>query len=245
MAIPLLEYSPSSQNQRVFNYEVPGDEQSWIYSTENLLSNSEIQNLIWAAYRQIFNEQQIIASNREQALESQLRNGQITVREFIRGLLLSDTFRRRNYEPNSNYRFAEMCVQRVLGRNVYSDREKLAWSIVIATKGLAGFIDDLLNSEEYLANFGDDIVPYQRRRILPQRTEGESPFARMPRYGADYRSKLEAMGYFAHKEGDYGQPYYPPQQVLLVAKILTFAGAGLLGLLTLAVSLAAWGLISL
>ncbi|MDJ0572637.1 MAG: phycobilisome rod-core linker polypeptide [Pleurocapsa sp. MO_192.B19] len=247
MAIPLLEYSPSSQNQRVLNYEVPGDEQSWIYNAENLLSDSEIQELIWAAYRQIFNEQQILASNREKALESQLRGGQITVREFIRGLLLSETFRRRNYEPNSNYRFVEMCVQRVLGRNVYSDREKLAWSIVLATKGLAGFIDDLLDSEEYLDNFGDDILPYQRRRILPQRIVGESPFARMPRYGADYRSKLEDIGYFAH--GDYawasGQPYYPPQQVLLVAKILTFAGAGLLGLLTLAVALAAWGLITI
>ncbi|MGL4879591.1 MAG: phycobilisome rod-core linker polypeptide, partial [Waterburya sp.] len=113
MAIPLLEYSPSSQNQRVLNYEVPGDEQSWIYSTENLLSASEAQELIWAAYRQVFNEQQILASNREQTLESQLKVGQITVREFIRGLLLSDTFRRRNYEPNNNYRFAEMCVQRI------------------------------------------------------------------------------------------------------------------------------------
>lgn len=248
MAIPLLEYSPSSQNQRVLSYEVPGDEQSWIYNTENLLSNSEIQGLIWAAYRQIFNEQQILASNREKGLESQLRGGQITVREFIRGLLLSATFRRRNYEPNSNYRFVEMCVQRVLGRNVYSDREKLAWSIVLATKGLAGFIDDLLDNDEYLDNFGDDIVPYQRRRILPQRTAGESPFARMPRYGADYRSKLEEIGYFAHNEEGYGwggQPYYPPAKVLLVAKFLTYGGAGLVGLLTLAVALAACGLITI
>ena len=150
MTIPLLEYSPSSQNQRVSNYEIPGDEQSWIYTTENLPSASEIQTLIWAAYRQIFNEQQLISSNRDKALESQLKAGQITVREFIRGLLLSDSFRRRNYEPNSNYRFAEMCVQRVLGRNVYSDREKMAWSISIATKGLEGFVDEFLNSEEYL-----------------------------------------------------------------------------------------------
>lgn len=29
-----------------------------------------------------------------------------------------------------------MCIQRVLGRDVYNDREKLAWSIVLATKGL-------------------------------------------------------------------------------------------------------------
>ena len=249
MAIPLLEYSPSSQNQRVLNYEIPGDEQSWIYNAENLLSDSEIQDLIWAAYRQIFNEQQILASNREKCLESQLRGSQITVKDFIRGLLLSNTFRQRNYEPNSNYRFVEMCIQRVLGRNVYSDREKLAWSIVLATKGLEGFVDDLLNSEEYLNNFGDDIVPYQRRRILPQRIVGESPFARMPRYGADRRTKLEAIGYFAHEEKDYpwasSQPYLPPTQVLLAAKILTFAGAGLLGLLTLAVAFSAFGWISL
>lgn len=249
MAIPLLEYSPSSQNQRVFNYEIPGDEQSWIYNAENLLSNSEIQGLIWAGYRQIFNEQQILASNREKGLESQLRAGQITVRDFVRGLLLCDSFRRRNYEPNSNYRFVEMCIQRVLGRNVYSDREKLAWSIVLATEGLASFIDGLLDSEEYLDNFGDDIVPYQRRRILPQRVEGEAPFARMPRYGADYRSKLEEIGYFAHNKDGFvwsgGAAYYPPAQVLLVAKILTFAGAGLLGLLSLAVALAAFGWITL
>ena len=89
MAIPLLEYSPSSQNQRVLNYEIPGDEQSRIYSTENLLSDGRTQDLIWAAYRQIFNEQQLLSSNRDKALESQLTAGQITVRDFIRGLVLS------------------------------------------------------------------------------------------------------------------------------------------------------------
>ena len=248
MAIPLLDYPPSTQNQRVVNYEIPGDEQSRIYTTENLPSDGEIEALIWTTYRQIFNEQQQLACNRDKALESQLRNGQITVREFVRGLLLSYTFRKRNYEPNSNYRFVQMCIQRVLGRDIYSDREKLAWSIILATKGLEGFVDDLLNSEEYLKNFGDDTVPYQRRRILPQKEQGELPFARMPRYGADYRSKLESLGYFAHKPGDYawgGQPYYPPQQVLLVGKILTIAGASILTLGILSIALSAFGLISL
>ncbi len=250
MAIPLLNYPPSSQNQRVANYEIPGDEQPRIYTTENLLSGGEIESLIWATYRQIFNEQQLITSNREKALESQLRNGQITIREFVRGLLLSETFRRRNYEPNNNYRFVEMCIQRVLGRNIYSDREKLAWSIVLATKGLEGFVDDLLNTEEYLNSFGDDTVPYQRRRILPQKDQGELPFARMPRYGADHRSKLEAIGYFAHEPRYYPwngstQPYYPPQKVLLVAKVLTIAGASILALGVLAVALSAFGLISI
>lgn len=190
MAIPLLAYTPSTQNQRVNGYEVPGEEKPRIYSTENLPTSSEMEEVITAAYRQIFHEQQMLSNHRVPFLESQLCAGQLTVRDFVRGLLLSESFRRLNYDANNNYRFVELCVQRVLGRQVYSDREKLAWSIVIATKGLNGFIDDLLNSDEYLDLFGDNIVPYQRRRILPQRNQGDLPFERMARYGTDYRDKL-------------------------------------------------------
>lgn len=191
MAIPLLSYKPSAPNTRVVNFQVPGDEQPKIYDTENLLSKTGMDEVIWAAYRQIFSEHQILKSNRQTALESQLRDGRITVREFIRGLVLSDSFRRRNFETNNNYRFAEMCVQRVLGRDVYSEREKIAWSIVIVNEGIRGFIDALLASDEYLENFGDTIVPYQRRRNLPQRAMGEMPFnLKTPRYGEYHRSIL-------------------------------------------------------
>lgn len=41
-----------------------------------------------------------------------------------------------------------MCIQRVLGRDIYSEREKLAWSIIIASKGLEAFVDSLLDSDE-------------------------------------------------------------------------------------------------
>lgn len=190
MPIPLLEYAPLSQNHRVAGFEIPGDEQPRIYTTENLLAASDMDMLIMAAYRQIFNEQQMLDSYRQRFLESQLRAGQITARDFIRGLVMSDSFRRLIYDSNNNYRFVEICVQRLLGRNVYSDREKLAWSTVLATKGLQGLIDALINTEEYLSNFGYDTVPYQRRRILPQHAQGELPFARMARYGEDYRNKL-------------------------------------------------------
>ncbi|MEB3308996.1 MAG: phycobilisome rod-core linker polypeptide [Snowella sp.] len=249
MTLSLQTYSPKSQNQRVKNYEIPGDEYPRIFTTEGLPSRVDIDHIIWAAYRQIFNEQQIIKSNRQIALESQLRNQQITVRDFIRGLVLSDTFRRRNFEPNNNYRFVQMCIQRLLGRDVYSEQEKIAWSIVIATKGLQGFIDDLLNSEEYLENFGLDTVPYQRRRILPQRPQGELPFARMPRYGADYRQQLEEMGYFqgqaplTYRWEWQKQPY--PAGVRAAGKAILFGGLGLLTLGAIAVALSAWGIISL
>lgn len=187
MALPLLNYVPSSQNQRVKAYEIPGDEQPRIFTTDNLLTNSDLDTLIAAAYRQIFNEQQMTVSARQTFLESQLRSGQISVRDFIRGLAISDQFRRRNYETNNNYRFVQMCIQRLLGREVYNEQEKMAWSIVLATKGLNGFIEELLNTEEYTSNFGFSTVPYQRRRILPQRNLGEQPFARMARYDSYYR----------------------------------------------------------
>jgi phycobilisome rod-core linker protein len=248
MSLPLLEYKPSSQNQRVINYEIPGEEQPWIFTTEDNLSQGEFDALIQAAYRQIFNEQQMLASNRLKTAESQLRNGQITVRDFIRSLLLSDSFRRRNYEVNNNYRFVQMCIQRVLGREVYNEQEKIAWSIVLATKGLQGFVNDLLNSGEYLSNFGFNTVPYQRRRILPQRATGELPIARMPRYGEDYRTQLEALGYFRPLQPSYRwawqQPPYP-ESVRLFGKVITITGAGLLAAGIVAVALAAWGIIPL
>jgi phycobilisome rod-core linker protein len=189
VAIPLLPYSPSSQNVRVAGYEVPGDDQPRIFSSDNLLSPSDMDVLIEAAYRQLFFH--AFAADREPFLESQLRSGQITVRDFIRGLLLSNTYKRSFYDLNSNYRFVEQTVQRVLGRDVFNEREKIAWSIVVATKGLKGFVDQLLNSQEYLDAFGDSIVPYQRRRTLPSRTEGERPFnIKSPRYDAYYRRKF-------------------------------------------------------
>ncbi len=215
MSLSLLSYPLSSQNQRVNGYEIPGDEQPRIYTTDNLPKGFDVDQIIWACYRQIFNEQQILKHHRQTALESQLSSGQITVREFIRGLLLADSFRRLNYESNNNYRFVEICIQRVLGRNVYNNQEKLSWSIVLATKGLQGFIDELLNSDEYIENFGYDTVPYQRRRILPQRVMGELPFARIIRH--DSYHKLRFVGLVS----DDSAGVY--RKVLLLVPILAIA----------------------
>ena len=253
MSIPLLEYSPTSQNHRVIGYEIPGDEQPPIYNSENLLSGTEMDKLIEVAYRQVFNEQQLLKSNRQKELESQLRSGQITVRDFIQGLALSESFRRRNYEVNNNYRFVQMCIQRILGRDVYNHKEQLSWSIVLATSGLRGFIDALLNSEEYMTNFGYDIVPYQRRRILPQRSSGNLPFARMPRYGEDHRAILEEMGYFRpdFKPLDLPVVAWDWQQsssavgIRMTGAIIAILGSLLLSAIFVLIALSAWGVIQL
>lgn len=188
MAIPLLNYSPSCPNQRVASLGAPDDELI-IYSSDDLFSPSDVGNLINAAYRQIFFH--AFKWDREVVLESQLRNRQITVRDFIRGLLLSKTFIDSFYDKNSNYRFVEHCVEKVLGRRVYNQQEKIAWSAVVMTKGVKGFVDELLNSAEYIDNFGENTVPYHRRRLLPSRAVGEIPFnITSPRYDAYHRSQL-------------------------------------------------------
>lgn len=188
MALPLLAYAPTCPNQRVDALGAPDDE-AIVFSTDDLYSSTDMENLINAAYRQIFFH--AFKWDREIILESQLRNRQITVRDFIRGLLLSNTFIDSFYNKNSNYRFVEHCVQKVLGRKVYSEAEKISWSAVVMTKGVKGFVDELLNSDEYIESFGENTVPYQRRRILPSRETGEIPFnITSPRYDAYYRDKI-------------------------------------------------------
>ena len=246
MPLPLLTYPVSTQNLRVEGFEVPGDESPYRYSAQLLLSGQDFDNLVLAAYRHIFNEQQVLVSTRERFLESQLVANQITVRDFIQGLLLSDTFRRRNYECNSNYRFVQMCIQRVLGRDVYDEREKFAWSTVLATKGLEGFVSELLESEEYLENFGLGTVPYQRRRVLVQHASGELPFERLPRYGEDYLVKLQALGNDFSSDRDLlGKAYLPPEIVLKIAGIVTKSTAAILLLIAASVVLSWFGWISL
>lgn len=193
MSIPILNYALSTQNQRVDGFEyLPGEEQPKIYTTENLPTAYEMDEIIWAGYRQIFSEHQILSSTNEPFLESQLRFNQITVKDFIKGLLLSQAFRNLNYDVNNNYRFVEMCIQRVLGRDIYNEREKLAFSVLIGSKGLEFFVDILLNSDEYVDNFGDNTIPYQRRRIIAQRSKGEIPFnLKTPRTGKEFLMKQE------------------------------------------------------
>ena len=190
MSIPLLEYKPASQNQRVPGYEVPGEDTPYIYRLEDCTDQSSIQELIWAAYRQVFSEHVILKSSRQVNLESQLKNRAITVRDFIRGLAKSDVYRKLVIETNSNYRVVELSLKRLLGRAPYNKDEEIAWSIKIATLGWEAFVDTLLDSDEYNQSFGENTVPYQRRRYK------DRPFNLVtPRYGNYWRDKLEDERY--------------------------------------------------
>nr|RNJ66761.1 MAG: phycobilisome rod-core linker polypeptide CpcG [Leptolyngbya sp. IPPAS B-1204] len=225
MAISPLAFAPASDYTRVASYEVPGDEHPRRFTTDSRTAD-ELEQLIHAAYRQIFHEQQMLACTRQLRLESQLRAGQITVKQFIRGLLTSDAFRRLNYEVNNNYRFVDLVFQRVLGRSVFHQRETLAWAMIVAAQGWMAFIDALLESPEYTQTFGDHTVPFQRRRILPHQRLGHLPFQRTPRYGPAYRlSQLALAPSPQHTTPPAWQTWPWPRIALLLlsALLLTLA----------------------
>ncbi|MDA7491179.1 phycobilisome rod-core linker polypeptide [Synechococcus sp. AH-707-M23] len=180
MAIPPKNFPLSTQNSRVDGVS----NQSIEINTEN-----EIEKLMRNCYAQVFFHR--LENDREVYLESQLRNNSITVRDFMRGLFLSDRFRRGYIDCNNNYRLAEQVVARALGRKVYNGEEGLALSIIIAEKGFNYFIDYILNSNEYMSRFGYDIPPSEISRLLPGRASGSIPlYQQYPRYGYDCQKKL-------------------------------------------------------
>jgi len=226
MSIPLLEITLKTQNQRVEGYEVPDEDDQPIYRLTDVSSNSAVDEIIWAAYRQIFSEHLILESYRQLALESQLRNRSISVREFVQGLGKSEVYRELVADTNSNYRLVDITFKRFLGRATYGKDEQIAWSIVIATRGLHGFIDAVVDSDEYRQNFGDYIVPYQRRRM-----EGR-PFNLVnPRYTDYWRNRLierEGRSFYQVQRYGTGGINKQPIRQAIPSNFLSMAGEMLL-----------------
>ena len=71
--------------------------------------------------------------------------------------------------------------------------------------------------EEYLTHFWDRIVPYQRRQILPRRSLGELPHARMARYDAHHLAQLPKNKHLFRKEyrlfDSEGESFKPGQAI--------------------------------
>ena len=220
MSLPLLKITPTTRNQRVDGYEIPNEDDQMIYRFNNVISDNEINDVIWAAYRQIFSEHLILESYRQPFLESQLRNRAISLREFIRGLGKSEVYRQLVADTNSNYRLVDISFKRFWGRASYGQDEQIAWSIVIATKGLHGFIDALVDNDEYRQNFGEDTVPYQIRRF------GDRPFNLVnPRYSDYWRTRqiaLEGRSYYQVKTYGAG-PSIPKVRQAIPSNFLAMA----------------------
>lgn len=127
------------------------------------LSELEKREVIKAAYRQLFERDITKAYSQSISyLESQVRNGDISMKEFVRRVCQSPLYRKQFFEPFINSRALELAFRHILGRGPSSREEVQAYFSIVSDKGLAGLVDALVDSQEYADYFGEETVPYIR-----------------------------------------------------------------------------------
>ncbi|MCS6814105.1 MAG: phycobilisome rod-core linker polypeptide [Cyanobacteria bacterium] len=124
-------------------------------------SESSSQAIIRACYLQVFGRD-VYEGQRLKVAEIKLENGEITVREFVRQLAKSDTFRKLYWSSLYVTKAIEYIHRRLLGRPTYGRQEINAYFDICAKKGFYALVDAIIDSEEYIATFNEDTVPYER-----------------------------------------------------------------------------------
>lgn len=132
-------------------------------------NQAEMQQVINAIYIQVMDvfSGQVPEYFRRTDLESKLRNGEISVREFVRDLASSEIYRKRFYTPYPNTKVIEFLFRHLLGRAPATQAEIRQYNKLLADSGLRAAVEAMVNSPEYARYFGEDVVPYQRFPSLP------------------------------------------------------------------------------
>jgi phycoerythrin-associated linker protein len=128
-----------------------------LWSTSN---PDEKTAVIRAVYRQVLGNPHVMESERLTNAESQLCNGSLSVREFVRTVAKSDFYRSRYFESCAPYRFVELNFKHLLGR-APADQAELSEHIrTCIENGYDAEIDSYIDSPEYQEKFGDNVVPF-------------------------------------------------------------------------------------
>jgi phycocyanin-associated rod linker protein len=125
-------------------------------------SESDAKAVINAVYRQLLGNDYLMASERLTSLESLLRNGQLSVRDFVRAVAKSELYKTKFLYPHFQTRVIELNFKHLLGRAPYAEAEVIEHLDRYQNEGYDADIDSYIDSAEYEANFGDSIVPYYR-----------------------------------------------------------------------------------
>ncbi|AUT01709.1 photosystem I reaction center subunit XII [Nostoc sp. CENA543] len=125
-------------------------------------SLEEVQTIIRAVYKQVLGNPHIMESERLVTAESQLCDRSITVREFVRIVAKSEFYRTRYFESCAPYRFVELNFLHLLGRAPQDQREVSEHIVRTVAEGYEAEIDSYIDSAEYQAAFGENVVPYYR-----------------------------------------------------------------------------------
>lgn len=135
------------------------------------INDADRQLSLKATYRQLFKDNRDLAAFHNAALDSAYLNGELNTKELVCKMICSDMYVNYILSTNSNYRFVELCFERVLGR-IATQTETFKWSSLIASEGLEAFADKLTTSDEYDQAFGNDIVPHRRSEKMSPSDQG-------------------------------------------------------------------------
>ena len=124
-------------------------------------SDGDTEVIIRAVYRQVLGNVHVMDSERLVAPESRLKNGELSVREFVRAVGKSSLYTDR-YCDCSRFRQIELAYKHFLGRAPNSYDDMLACTAAMDEGGFDGLIDFLVDSEEFKSVFGNETVPYLR-----------------------------------------------------------------------------------
>lgn len=123
-------------------------------------SNEEAEVVIKAVYKQVLGNAYVMESERLTVPESQLKRGEISVREFVRQVAKSELYRSRFFDACPRYRYIELAFRHILGRTPIDLEEMRGHSTTLDTQGFGADIDSFVDSAEYQDRFGEDTVPY-------------------------------------------------------------------------------------
>nr|YP_009628666.1 phycobilisome linker polypeptide [Acrochaetium secundatum]QBX88449.1 phycobilisome linker polypeptide [Acrochaetium secundatum] len=169
------------------------------FAMKSNLSADEKNIVIKACYRQVFERDiqkgySLSFSN----LESQVKNGQLSIKEFVRALGTSSIYRQQFFEPFVNSRVIELAFRHFLGRGPSSQVEFQKFFGVLSNRGLAGLVDEIINSSEYTDYFGEETVPYLRALGQePQECRNWGPQINLFNYSAPFRKVPQFITLFS------------------------------------------------
>ena len=142
----------------------------WVASPEPVelrpnASEEDLQQVISAVYKHVLGNHHVMESERLDSAESLLRNGDISVRGFVRAVAKSDLYRSLFFESSSAYSFIENNFQNLLGRAPEDQSEVSAHTSICLQRGYDGEIDSYIDSDEYWRSFGENTAPYLRGQV--------------------------------------------------------------------------------
>lgn len=167
-----------------------------IFKQSQSLDRDQFEGLVKAAYAQVFDKD--FASyirNEFSALESKLRNEEISIKEFVRLLGQSELYRRKFHDRYPNTKVVEFAFKHFLGRAVKDQKELAKFHGLLGRSGYKALVSALVDGEEYTRIYGEDTVPYWQYPVLP---------------AANYPNSLQLYNRFTRQDDSLVVPSFAP-----------------------------------